>query len=79
MGAIAPGARADLLVLDADHPNIAGREADGILDALVFAGNDRLVRHVAVSGRWVIRDGRHRDEAAVAERYRRVVTRLLAD
>jgi formimidoylglutamate deiminase len=79
MGVIAPGARADFLVLDAEHPNLAGREGESLLDALVFAGNDRLVRHVAVSGTWLVRDGRHRDAAAVAERYKRVVTRLLAD
>jgi formimidoylglutamate deiminase len=78
MGAIAPGARADLLVLDGDHPNLAGREGDGILDALVFAGNDRLVRHVAVSGSWVVRDGHHADEQGIAARYREVVRRLIA-
>jgi formimidoylglutamate deiminase len=78
MGVISPGARADLLVLDGEHPNLAGREGDGILDALIFAGNERLVRHVAVSGNWVVRDSRHADEPAIAERYKRVVTRLLA-
>lgn len=78
MGAIAPGARADLLVLDGDHPNLAGREDDAILDALVFAGNERLVRHVAVSGKWVIRDGRHADEQGIAARYKQVVRRMVA-
>jgi formimidoylglutamate deiminase len=78
MGAIAPGARADLLVLDGDHPNLAGREDDAILDALVFAGNERLVRHVAVSGKWVIRDGRHADEQGIAARYKQVVRRMIA-
>jgi formimidoylglutamate deiminase len=78
MGAIAAGARADLLVLDGDHPNLAGREGDGILDALVFAGNDRLVRHVTVSGRWVVRDGRHANEQEIAARYKQAVRRLSA-
>jgi formimidoylglutamate deiminase len=78
MGVISPGARADLLVLDGDHPNLAGREGDALLDALVFAGNDRLVRHVAVAGDWIVRDGRHADEPAIAERYKRVVGRLTA-
>ncbi|MCX7892650.1 MAG: formimidoylglutamate deiminase [Burkholderiales bacterium] len=78
-GAIAPGARADLVVLDGEHPDLEGRRDDAILDTLVFSGSERLVRHVAVSGRWVIRDRRHEREHAIADRYRRAVAKLLAD
>ncbi|HZD06588.1 MAG TPA: formimidoylglutamate deiminase, partial [Longimicrobiales bacterium] len=69
-GALAPGRRADLMVLDGDHPLLAGRAGDALLDTWIFSGDANVVRHVMVGGRWVVRQGRHlrRDEAAA--RYR---------
>jgi len=78
-GAIAPGRRADVIVLDADHPNFAGRTGDDLLDAWLFSGNAPLARDVMVGGRWVVRDGRHDREDAVARDYRETVARLLAN
>src|SRR6266571_4913428 len=78
MGAIAPGVRADLVVLDTDHINLVGRSGDRLLDAFLFAGDGQMVRHVMVGGKWVVRDGRHADEAAIAARYRQVQKQLYA-
>ena len=77
IGALRPGHRADLLVLDGDHPLTYGRSGDRLVDALVFAGNANLVRHVLVGGRWRVRDGRHAAETEAATAYRRVLDRLL--
>lgn len=77
IGALEPGHRADLLVLDGDHPLTHGRGGDRLVDALVFAGNANLVRHVLVGGRWRVRDGRHDAEVETATAYRRVLDRLL--
>ncbi|MGH6720433.1 MAG: formimidoylglutamate deiminase, partial [Alphaproteobacteria bacterium] len=78
IGAIAPGHRADLVVLDADHPLLAGRTGDTLLDAFVFAGNDRVVRDVMAGGAWHVRDGRHirADETRAA--YRAAIAALAA-
>ena len=76
IGALEAGARADLLVLDGEHPLLAGRDCDVLLDSLVFSGNASLVRDVYVGGRWVVRDGRHHDEEAIAARYRKTVAAL---
>lgn len=70
IGRLESGARADFLVLDQESPALAGKDGDLLLDALVFAGNLNPVRDVMVGGRWVIRDGRHDAEAAVADAYR---------
>jgi len=78
MGAIAPGKRADLVVLDAEHIDLVGRSGDALLDAFVFAGNSQMVKHTMVGGRWVVRDFHHRDEAAIAARYREVHKQLYA-
>ena len=78
MGAIAPGMRADLVVLDADHADLAGRTGDAIANALVFSGARDLVREVMVAGRWVVQEKRHprADEASAA--YKRTLKQLLA-
>jgi formimidoylglutamate deiminase len=69
VGAIEVGRRADWLVLDSDHPALAGAQEDGVLDRLVFAARPGAIRHVMVAGRWVIRDGRHAAEDASARAF----------
>ncbi|MSQ70982.1 MAG: formimidoylglutamate deiminase [Betaproteobacteria bacterium] len=77
-GAIERGKRADFLVLDADHVNLVGRREDALLDALLFAGNGQMVRHVMVGGKWAVRDGHHPREEAIAARYKQVCRELTA-
>lgn len=77
VGRIAPGFRADLVVLDGDHPSLAGRRGDLLLDSHLFAPGSS-VRDVMVGGNWRIRDGRHAAEAGIGEEYRRVVRQLLS-
>lgn len=76
-GALAPGRRADLLVLDAGHPVLWGRTGDDLLDAWIFSGDANVVRHVMVGGRWVVRQGRHPRRDEVAARYREAVAALV--
>jgi formimidoylglutamate deiminase len=73
---IAPGNRADLIVLDTDHPALVGRSGDALLDAWLFSGNATPVRHVMVGGEWVIRDGVHRAQAPIAAAFARSMRRL---
>ena len=76
VGALAPGKRADLLVLDSEHPNLAGIGPEDVLGSLVFCGNDQLVRDVVVGGRWVVRDHEHIAQAAIAQRYKQTIAEL---
>jgi formimidoylglutamate deiminase len=78
MGSIAPGKRADLVVLDAEHPDIAGRTGDAIANGLVFSGSTGMVRDVMVAGSWAITERHHAHEDAAAEAYKRSVKQLLA-
>ena len=75
-GTLEAGRAADIVTLDASHPLLAGKTDDAILDTYVFAGNANLVRDVMVGGRWVVRDGRHRDEEAVGRDFVRTMERL---
>jgi formimidoylglutamate deiminase len=76
VGALAVGKRADLLVLDSDHPNLAGIGPDDVLGTFVFCGNDNLVRDVLAGGQWVVRDQRHVAQTAIAQRYMHTIAEL---
>lgn len=76
-GHLAPGRRADLVVLDPANTALCGKSGDGLLDALVFATNDNPVKDVMVGGRWVIRDRRHPAEEEIAARYCHTMASLL--
>jgi len=69
-------ARADLIVLDDSAPQLAGRDAEHLLDTFLFAGNRNLVRDVMVAGEWVVRGGRHRDGERIGKRYAKAIARL---
>jgi len=78
IGALAPGLRADLVVLDPAHPSLLGRGGDLWLDGWVFAGPGTPVRDVMVGGHWVVREGFHRSEGAIRAAYAAALGRLLA-
>jgi formimidoylglutamate deiminase len=77
IGALEPGRRADIVVLNAEHPDLTGRRDDAWLDAYVFVAGAKLVRTVLVGGATVVSDGRHRARPAIEQRYRKAVTRLV--
>jgi cytosine/adenosine deaminase-related metal-dependent hydrolase len=74
IGAIEVGKRADVVVLDATHPDVTG--IDTALDAYVFVAGTGLVQSVMVGGEKVVADGRHKQHDAIAARYRKVIERL---
>ena len=79
LGSLEVGARADIVVLDREHPALLGRQGDEIMDSWVFSGEDTPVRDVMVGGRWVVQGGRHPRQEQVANAYREVVERVTAD
>jgi formimidoylglutamate deiminase len=77
IGAIKPGRRADIVVLDADHPDLAGASSnDMILDILIFSTGRDLIRTVMAGGKPVVRESRHHARDAIAQEYRATVSRL---
>jgi formimidoylglutamate deiminase len=67
-GRIAPGHRADFVVIEAT-PETAGAAPDFVLDAAIFSPLRAPARHVMVGGGWLVRDGVHRNEAAIDTAY----------
>lgn len=78
-GAIAEGLWADLVALDAGHPDLEGLEGDTTLDAFVAAGDSRMVADVWAAGRHRVQGGRHRDRDRIEHAYRAAVRDLRAD
>ncbi|MEZ0226666.1 MAG: formimidoylglutamate deiminase [Alphaproteobacteria bacterium] len=75
-GRIEAGHRADFLILDPNLPYMTGKIRDHILDAAIFASNENPVRDVMAGGRWVVRNGHHKREEAVLEKFRKVMSKL---
>jgi formimidoylglutamate deiminase len=76
IGAIAPGQRADIVVLDREHPSLAAAVGDTLLDAWIFSADNAAVSDVICGGTHRVMSGRHRDREALVERYRATVRRL---
>ncbi len=74
---LAVGASADLISLDADHPSLAGKSGDAVLDAWIFAGGGRVIDCVWRRGRQCVERGRHLARAEIAARYVQAMARLL--
>jgi formimidoylglutamate deiminase len=68
-GRLAPGASADILTFRADHPTLAGKADDEILDAWIFSVGNGLVDCVWSGGLKVVVDGRHVFKDQVAARF----------
>jgi formimidoylglutamate deiminase len=76
VGAIAPGLRADICVLDTDHPALIGRNGDAVIDSWIFSGGNPCVKDMFIAGQHVVVDRRHVREDEIAKSFRHVVERL---
>jgi formiminoglutamate deiminase len=75
---LAPGASADVVELDADHPSLAGRSGDALLDGWIFAAGQGAIRRVWRRGERLVEGGQHVRGEAIAARYRATLNRVLA-
>ncbi|WP_119387987.1 formimidoylglutamate deiminase [Taklimakanibacter lacteus] len=76
VGALAPGYRADIAVLDDGHPALIGRSGDSALDSWIFSGGNACMRDVFVAGEHVVQERRHIREEAIEKKFRAAVKRL---
>jgi formiminoglutamate deiminase len=77
-GQFAPGAHADLVVVDLDSPRTAGAAGGSVLESAIFAASAADVRHVIVGGRDVVRDREHLLVPDVPGALRRAIASVLA-
>jgi formimidoylglutamate deiminase len=77
-GAIAPGLRADIVVLDQQHGALIGRAGDNVLDSWIFSGGNGCVKDVFVAGQHLVRQGQHIEGPNITARYRKALEALKA-
>ncbi|MFO7484130.1 formimidoylglutamate deiminase [Oceanibaculum nanhaiense] len=70
IGALAAGHRADIVVLDAEHPDLANASGDRWLDAYIFVAGRAAIDKVIIGGETLVEGGRHRARDELAARYR---------
>lgn len=75
---LTPGARADIVTVDADHPSLAGRAGDAIIDGWIFAAGNGAIDCVWAGGNKVVERGQHKLRRAARERFNASVRRLVA-
>ncbi len=71
-GSLEEGRPADFFTVDLDDPALNGAGEEALLSNVVFAGGRAAIREVAVGGRLVVEDGRHRDQEAIGRRFHEV-------
>ena len=65
-----------MLALDTDNEHMWGRADDTLLDALIFAADDRLVRDVWSAGRHMVMGGEHIARPEIIAAYKRTIDGL---
>lgn len=78
-GAIAVGNLADLVAIDSLDPALCALRQDQLLDGLVFAAKDQVVRDLWSAGRHCVKEGRHIARDQVLRDYRKAIMGLIAD
>jgi formiminoglutamate deiminase len=79
VGAIAVGCRADIVLLDERHPDLAVGSGDHWLDAWIFVAGRPAVKGVLIGGETVVSGRQHYGREAVEQRYVATVERLIKD
>ncbi|TKI03389.1 formimidoylglutamate deiminase [Martelella alba] len=76
LGCLAPGYRADWLVLDGEDPFLQEAEDQAVLNRWLFAGGREQIRDVYVAGRALITEGHHARERETAAAFAGVLRQL---
>ena len=76
--ALAVGQMADIVVLDAGHPDLAAATPERFVDAYVFVAGKAAIRDVYVQGQHIVQQGRHPLREAVSRRYVETLRRITA-
>jgi formimidoylglutamate deiminase len=76
MGALAPGFRADIVLLDHEHPDLGSGSGDRWLDAWIFVAGRGAVKTVLAGGETVVDAGCHKARPVIERRFKDVLSHL---
>lgn len=75
---LAVGARADIVTLDTNHPSLAGRRRDAVLDGWIFGTHAGAIDCVWAGGEKLVEGGQHRLRGKAREAFAKTIRRLVA-
>jgi len=75
-GSLAVGKQADLLVLDERQTRLFANNNQHLLDSIIFASQQNVVKDVMVNGDWVVQNSKHAQEQSSADRFAELLTKL---
>jgi formimidoylglutamate deiminase len=78
VGSIAIGKRADFVVLNDNHPTLAGQAEQTILDAYLFAAGPAAIDRVITGGVIYVEHGRHAQHEPITQAYRERMKKILS-
>ena len=76
IGALKPGHRADIVLLDHEYPDLGSGSGDRWLDAWIFVAGRGAVKTVLAGGETVVDAGCHKARPAIERRYKDVLSHL---
>jgi formimidoylglutamate deiminase len=75
-GSLAIGKQADLLVLDEKQTRLFANNNDHLLDSIIFASQQNVVKDVMVNGDWVVQNNKHAKEQSSANNFAKLLAKL---
>ncbi len=66
----------DFLLIDCDHPLIAGRDAKEILASVVYSGTSAMISRVMRRGEWVVTNGVHTKKTEIRAAFQSAMSQL---
>lgn len=78
-GDLSIGKQADLLVLDNKQCSLFANHTEHLLDSVIFASQQNLIKDVMVNGEWVIENKKHRSEQSSADSFVKLLSKLSAN
>tara|TARA_E500000331_G_scaffold333364_1_gene357494 strand:+ start:586 stop:2010 length:1425 start_codon:yes stop_codon:yes gene_type:complete len=79
IGQLTEGYRADLIVMDPEHPALLAKPMSILFDSWIFSASTSPILDVMAAGKWVVLNGRHRDEMSIKTSYKKVLKTLIED
>ena len=76
IGSLSPGHRADLIVLNNQHPVLFARTGSAIIDSWIFTGGRELISDVFVAGQHLVKKHCHIHQENIERRYRKTIKSL---
>ena len=78
-GSLAIGKQADILVLDEKQTRLFANNNKYLLDSMIFASQQNVVKDVMVNGNWVVQNSKHAQEQSSADNFAKLLAKLATD